>query len=395
MNYNFSETTKRSKPSDIRNLLKLAQTEGMISFAGGNPDASLFPLDAVAQAAAHLIQKEGIAALQYGPTDGYPALRKLIAEKRMKNAGVENASMDQVIVTTGSQQGLDLIGKAFLNPGDSIVCECPTYSGAMNAFRTHGVTYHDIPLEDDGMDLNALEEVLKKDSKVKLIYVIPDFQNPSGSVMSLEKRLRLLDLSEKYQVVVVEDGPYSEICFHGNRLPSLKSLDKTGCVIYNGSFSKIFSPGIRVAWVYAQPEIVKTLAILKQGADLQTSSFDQRLVAYYMQENDLDEDIRKITVYYKEKCTAMLEEMQNSFPKEVEYIHPQGGFFIWMKLREDLNVRTVLERAKEEKVLFVPGSGFFPNGGGENYARLCYTTSSVEQIREGIRRLGKVLKEFY
>lgn len=395
MNYNFSTTAQDAHPSDIRNLLKLAQNEEMISFAGGNPDPSLFPQKEVTEAVVHFMEKEGIAALQYGPTDGYPPLRKLIADKRMKSAGVQQTSMDQVMITTGSQQGLDLIGKAFLNPGDRVICESPTYSGAINAFRPRGISYHAIPLEDDGMNMLELEETLQKDPKIKLIYVIPDFQNPSGSVMSLEKRMKLLELAEQYQIPVIEDGPYSEISFQKERLPSLISLDKSGVVIYNGSFSKIFSPGMRVAWIYAQPEIVQKLAVLKQGADLQTSSFDQRLIAYYMQEHSLDEDIKKITEFYREKCYAMLDEMEKSFPKDLEYIHPQGGFFIWIKFKEGLNAREVLEYAKNEKVLFVPGNGFFPNGGGENYARLCYTTSSIEQIHEGIRRLGKVLKNFY
>lgn len=394
MPYTFASRAQNLKPSDIRELLKIAQNSDVISFAGGNPDPALFPVDAIRQAACRLMDQEGRPALQYGPTEGYLPLRQQIIENRMTAAGVTGLTADSILVTGGSQQGLDLLARAFLDKGDTVVCERPTYSGAINAFRTFQPVYRDIEMDDEGIRPDLLEEVLRGDSRVKFIYVIPDFQNPSGRVMSLKRRKELLALAQQYRVPVIEDAPYSDIAFE-ERLPSLKSLDSSGLVVYNGSFSKILSPGIRVAWVCADPAIVRTMATLKQGADLQTSSFTQRLVSFYMRDNDLNADIRRITALYRARRDAMMRAIREHFPEEVEPVYPKGGFFTWMELRKDLTAHDVLQKAIPEKVLFVPGRGFFANPGGENYARMSYVTVGEEKIAEGVARLGRVLKAFY
>lgn len=395
MEFNYAKRARGLKPGDIRELLKIAQSRDVISFAGGSPDAKLFPVERVKQAAVDVMEQDGPMALQYGATEGYMPLRRRIAAERMPAAGVENAAVDNILVTSGSQQGLSLVGQALLDEGDVVVCELPTYSGAINAFKATGCRFVQIEMEEDGMRMDQVEDVLRREKSVKLIYTVPDFQNPSGRVMSLEKRRKLLELSETYQVPVVEDGPYSDICF-GQRLPSLKSLDTGEKVIYNGSFSKIFSPGLRVAWVCAAPGLIRTLTTLKQGTDLQTSSFDQRLVACYMERNDLREDIRRITSAYQSRRDAMMKAVAAYFPADAKYTRPEGGFFTWVELKPDLDIREVLQAAIEENVLFVPGNGFFADKSlGNHFARLSYVTVDEASIDVGVKRLGKVLQEFY
>lgn len=395
MEFHYAKRAQNLKPGDIRELLKIAQSGDVISFAGGSPDSKLFQIEKVKQAAVDVMEQDGPMALQYGATEGYMPLRKLIASERMPAAGVTSASADNIIVTSGSQQGLMLIGQALLDEGDAVICELPTYSGAINAFKSTGCRFLQVEMEEDGMRMDLVEDILKQDNRVKLIYTVPDFQNPSGRVMSLEKRKQLLALSAKYQVPIVEDGPYSDICF-GERLPSIKSLDSADQVIYNGSFSKIFSPGLRVAWVCADPSFIRTLTTLKQGTDLQTSSFDQRLVVCYMARNSLQEDIKFITKAYHSRRDAMMKAVEAYFPADAKYTRPEGGFFTWVELKPDLDIREVLKVAIEEKVLFVPGNGFFADKAlGNHFARLSYVTVDEEAIDIGVKRLGNVLKKFY
>lgn len=394
MEFRLAQRAQGLRPGDIRELLKLAMAGKVISFAGGSPDAKLFPVERVKQAMCNVMDNEGAMSLQYGATEGYLPLRKLIAEQRMKAAGLANADVESVQVTSGSQQGLDMIGRALLEKGDGVIVERPTYSGAVNAFKSYQPQFLEVGMDEDGIKLDMVEDLLKGEQTIKLIYTVPDFQNPSGRVMSLEKRKSLLALSEKYGVPIVEDAPYADIYF-GEKLPSIKSLDKTNAVIYNGSFSKIFSPGIRVAWIYADTSLVKTLTTLKQGSDLHSSSLDQRIVAFYMQENSLDDDINHIREVYRSRRDAMMRAIGDFFPEDAKVTHPQGGFFVWMELKSGLNSGDILKEATEEGVIFVPGRGFFANGGGEGYLRLSYVTVSEDKIREGIEKLGRVLKRYY
>lgn len=394
MEFKLARRAQGLRPGDIRELLKLAMTGKVISFAGGSPDSKLFPVERVKQAMCDVMDSEGPMSLQYGATEGYQPLRKLIAEQRMKAAGVENADADQVQVTSGSQQGLDMVGRAFLEEGDGVIVERPTYSGAVNAFKSYLPQFLEVGMDEDGIKLDMVENLLKSGKNIKLIYTVPDFQNPSGRVMSLDKRKELLALSEKYGVPIVEDAPYADIYFE-EKLPSIKSLDRTNSVIYNGSFSKIFSPGIRVAWTYSDLSLTKTFTTLKQGSDLHSSSVDQRIVAFYMQKNNLNDDIDHIREVYRSRRDAMVKAIDDFFPHDAKVTNPKGGFFVWAELKQGLDASEILKEATEEGVIFVPGRGFFATGGGEGFLRLSYVTVAEDKIRDGIERLGRVLKRYY
>lgn len=393
MEYCFSTRTINARPSDIRELTKAITEKGLISFAGGNPDPTLFPIEAIQKSVKEILEQDGKQALQYGPTEGYRPLREYISKVSMASAGVSDVSPDQIQIVNGSQQGIDLLCKAFLDKGDVVICERPTYSGLINATRAYECRYCDIPMEADGMRMDILEETLKKEPRAKFIYTIPDFQNPSCGVMSLAKRKQLLALSYQYHVPIIEDGPYSEICF-GNKLPSIKSLDTQNAVIYLGSFSKILSPGLRTAWICATPEIIRLTTIFRQGTDLQSSSLDQRIVMRYMQENDHKAHVAMLVGKYRAKCNVMMEAIRSTFPENVRYVQPQGGFFTWLTFPERVKITDILPKIMEAGVAIVPGRGFFATPGGDQNARLSYITESDARIVEGIDKLSKVLRQY-
>lgn len=394
MNIQFSDRTGEIKASEIRELLKLTEKPEIISFAGGLPAPELFPKEEIARISKDLFEKEGNIALQYSSTDGYTPLRKKIAEELMSQANV-NVNEDNIMITNGSQQGLEFSAKLFVNEGDVILCESPSYLGAINAFKVYRPKFVEIPTDDDGMIIEELEKSLKTVSNIKMIYTIPDFQNPSGKTMPVWRRKRIAELAKEYSIPVIEDSPYGDLIFEGKRLPSIKSFDKDGYVIYLGTFSKIFCPGFRLGWVCADKEIVRKYVLIKQGADLQSSTASQLITNKFLEENDINKHIKKIVSVYRKRRDVMIKSIEIYFPKEVKFTRPKGGLFAWVELKENINARDLFKEAIEQNVAFVPGGSFFPNGGHENYFRLNYSTMPEDKIEEGIKRLGNLLKKYY
>jgi Transcriptional regulators containing a DNA-binding HTH domain and an aminotransferase domain (MocR family) and their eukaryotic orthologs len=391
MEIKFAERMSSLRASEIRELLKLTEEPDIISFAGGLPAPELFPIERIKEACEGVLDADGKAALQYSATEGFRPLRKIIAEQRMKKAGVETTP-DGILITSGSQQGLDFSGKIFINPGDTIICESPTYLGAINAFRAYQPRFVEIEMDDNGMIIEKLEEALIDNPDAKMIYTVPDFQNPSGKTMSLDRRKKLVELAVKYNIPVVEDNPYGELRFEGEMIPSIKSFDNAGIVIYLGTFSKTFCPGLRIGWVCAENDILSKYIIVKQGADLQPNSLSQREAALFMESFNLDDHIEIIKNVYRRRRDLMVDTIKKEFPGDCTFTYPEGGLFTWVGLRPEIDAAAVLLLALKEKVAFVPGGSFFPNGGHNNYFRLNYSNMPEDKIVIGIERLGKVLK---
>jgi 2-aminoadipate transaminase len=387
----FADRMEGIKASEIRELLKLTVRPEIISFAGGLPAPELFPIEEMKVVSVKVLEEAGRQALQYSPTEGFAPLREKIAVRMLK-VGV-SAKADEILITTGSQQGLDFAGKIFLNPGDYVVCESPSYLGAINAFKAYQCQFIEVETDDDGMLIEDLEKKLAAHDNVKMIYVIPDFQNPTGRTWSLERRKGLLEAARKFDLPVVEDNPYGELRFEGEMLPSIKSLDTDGRVIFLGTFSKTFCPGLRVGWVCAEDSILNKFITVKQGADLQSNSMTQRELDMFMELYSLDDHVEKIKEVYRNRRTLMLETMKQYFPEEVTYTYPNGGLFTWAVMPPELNARDLMLKAIEKNVAFVPGGSFFPNGGQENTMRLNYSNMPEDLIVEGIKRLGEVLHE--
>lgn len=391
MKLNYAKRMDNIKASEIRELLKLTQQPQIISFAGGLPAPESFPIEELTKIGRMVLEETGVQALQYGSTEGYPPLREAIS-KRMAKTKVD-VKADDILVTSGSQQGLDFAAKIFINPGDIIVCESPTYLGAINAFKAYEPEFIEIDTDKDGMIMEDLENALKNNDKVKFIYVIPDFQNPSGKTWSIERRKKLVELANKYDIAILEDNPYGELRFEGEILPAIKHYDEEGRVIFLGTFSKILCPGLRLGWVAASPEILNKFIMVKQGADLQSSTISQMEVARFIEEYDLDQHINKIIELYRERRDLMMKTIEEEFPKEATFTYPEGGLFTWVVLPEYMNARELAVKALEQNVAYVPGGSFYPNGGNENTFRLNYSNMDNERIVEGIKRLGKVLKD--
>lgn len=387
----YAERMEGIKASEIRELLKLTTMPDIISFAGGLPAPELFPVEEMKKVTLKVLEEGGQQALQYSTTEGLTPLREKIAE-RMKKLGIETKA-DSILMTSGSQQGLDFTGKIFLNPGDVVVCESPSYLGAINAFKAYECEFAEVPTDNDGMIMEDLEKILEATPKAKFIYVIPDFQNPTGKTWSVERRKRLLELAAKYNLPVVEDNPYGELRFEGEIPSSLKSFDTDGRVIFLGTFSKTFTPGLRLGWVCASDEILNKYILVKQGADLQSSTISQFEVNKFLEMYDLDVHVEKIKDVYRNRRNLMLDTIKEYFPKEAKYTYPEGGLFTWVELPEHVNTRDLMVKAVEKKVAFVPGGSFYPNGGHENTMRLNYSNMSEEKIVEGIKRLAEVIKE--
>jgi len=391
MSLRYADRMNNIKASEIRELLKLTQRPEVISFAGGLPAPELFPIEEMKKAAIKVLDQKGAAALQYGPTEGYNPLREKIA-KRMAKVKV-NATIDNILITSGSQQGLDFVARVFINPGDVVICESPTYLGAINAFKAYEPRFVEVATDDEGMILEDLEKALKENENVKFIYVIPDFQNPTGKTWSLERRKGLVELANKYNVAIVEDNPYGELRFEGEILPSLQYFDTEGRVIFLGTFSKILTPGVRLGWICAHPEVLSKFIMVKQGADLQSATTAQMEVDQLLEDYDIEEHIEKIKAVYKKRKDLMIKTMEEEFPEGVTWTNPQGGLFTWVVLPEHLNAREIAVKALEKNVAYVPGGAFFPNGGHENTFRMNYSNMPEDKIVEGIKRLGEVLRE--
>ena len=397
--YRFASRTKRISSSIIREILKFAQVPGMISFAGGLPAPDVFPVEEINLATNRVLEEHGPQALQYSTTEGYVPLREMIVELT-KESGIE-VTLDNVQITTGSQQALDLLGKVFINPGDRVLVESPTYLGALQAWNAYDAEYITVPVDDDGMVVDKLEEALRKSPK--FIYVLPNFQNPTGVTLSLERRQRIVELADKYGVPIVEDDPYAQLRYAGEHLPSLLALDAIyrnqtnvpcdGNVIYLSTFSKILAPGLRLAWVVAPSNVIKKMVQAKQGADLHTSSIVQMIAYETFQKDFLERHVGVIRDVYGKRMQLMLDAIQKNFPSGVTWTKPQGGMFLWVTLPEEINATDLLQKAIDEKVAFVPGEFFHPLGGGKNTMRLNFSNASPDNIVEGISRLGKVLKK--
>ncbi len=393
MDIRFSKRAAGLKASEIRELLKLTEMPEIISFAGGLPAPELFPVKEMQVVMQQVLERDGRVALQYSSTEGFKPLREVIAKQRMAPSGV-TVTADDIAVTTGSQQGIEFSAKIFVNEGDVVICESPSYLGAINAFRAYQPKFVEIPMDDHGMIIEELEKALKAYPNAKMVYTIPDFQNPTGITMPDDRRKRVAELAAEYKIPVIEDNPYGDLIFEGTRHASIKSYDKEGWVIYLGTFSKTFCPGLRLGWICASPEILEKYIVVKQGADLQCSTLDQRATALFMETYDLNKHIENIKEIYGKRRTLMLESMDKYFPAGVKHTNPYGGLFTWVELKEGLDAAEILKEALKENVAYVPGGSFFPNGGHPNFFRLNYSCMSDEKIVEGIKRLGAVLTKF-
>jgi len=378
------------KSSAIREILKLASQPDVTSFAGGLPAPELFPMDEIRAAADRVLQRVGHRALQYGPTDGVPELRALIAERASAaDPGAPAVDPEQVLVTTGSQQALDLLAKALIDPGDPIVTENPSYLGALQAFRLFQASYWTVGMDDEGAIPSELEPLLARSPK--FAYILPTFQNPTGRTMGQARREEVASLFEKYQVPLVEDDPYGSLTFGPRSGSTLRAL-APDVTLHLGTFSKILAPGLRLGWVIGPKEWVARLSQVKQSADLHTSSLSQYVALEVMRSGAIEGHIERICASYHERCSAMLQSIEEHFPAGSKWTVPTGGMFVWVELPAGVDTAALLPRVvAEEKVAYVSGAPFHPNGGGENTMRLNFTHASPEVVREGVARLGKAL----
>ncbi len=395
----YALRTRAMTSSVIRELLKLTAKPDVISFAGGLPAPEVFPLEEVRAAADRVLTDQGPTALQYGPTEGFMPLRELLC-RHMSRYGIE-VRPTNVMVTSGSQQGLDLLGKLFVNSGDRILTEEPTYLGAIQAFTAYQAQYLTVPVDDDGVLLGELEEALR--AGPKFMYILPNFQNPGGFTLSLERRQKLVELASHYGTPLIEDDPYGQLRYAGKHLPPLVKIDAEhhgngkgdlpyrGDVIYLGTLSKTLAPGLRIGWIVAPEEVMARLVQMKQGADLHTSTFSQMVAFEVARGGFLDRHVQTIREVYRARLQAMLEALDRHFPPGSRWTRPEGGLFLWLTLPEGLDSAELLKDALEEKVAFVPGHAFHPNGGGHRTMRLNFSYSKPEVIEEGIRRLATVV----
>ncbi len=393
MNYPFSDKVKDLKPSAIREIFKSLTDPSVISFAAGNPSPLSFPIEQLRGLADEIFATEAPKALQYGITEGYQPLRDQIADRLQTKFGI-GKDFDDVIITSGGQQGIDLAAKVLCNEGDTIITENPSFIGSLNAFRSYNVNIKGLDIEGDSIDPEKLEAMLKADKRVKLIYLIPTFQNPSGVTMPLEKRKQIVSLAKKYGVVILEDNPYGELRFAGKDVPTLKSFDDEGVVLYSGSFSKILSSGMRVGFLCGHKELVQKIVVVKQTNDVHTNLFFQMLSSKFIEKYDLDAHIRSINELYGGNCAKMLACMDACFPKSVTYTRPQGGLFLWVTLPEGTDMKEFIRRSVEAKVAVVPGETFLPELGKPTYSfRMNYSMPSHEQIEKGVSLLAGVMKD--
>ena len=381
----FAGRTHNMKPSAIREILKLTRRGSVISFAGGLPAPGLFPVERLREAADTVLTERGAEALQYGPTEGHAPLREWVADQ-LRVAGAGAVTADNVLIVSGSQQALDLLGKIFLDPGDRVLVAAPTYMGALRAFDAYEPRYLSVPTDDEGVLPDALGAVLKE--RPKLAYVIPNFDNPTGVTLSLERRQLLTELAGHYGVPVIEDNPYGELRFEGDALPHLVTLDPG--VIYCGTFSKIMVPGFRLAWIVAPPEVVTPLTRAKQAADLHTATFTQMIAHEVTRDGFMDAQVPRVRGYYKAQRDLMLRALDTYMPPEIRWTRPSGGMFLWGTLPEGLNASDIAYEAVKQDVAYVPGETFFTDDAGLNTLRLSYSVATPEEIDTGVKRLAQV-----
>ncbi len=389
----FSDKVKHLEASAIREIFKLLAKPGIISFAGGAPDPNLFPKKEFAEIAKEILENQGNVALQYGVTEGYAPLRDW-TKARLVSQGIITDD-DDVIIVSGGQQGIDLATKSLINPGDGIICEEPSFIGGLNCFRSFNAELYGVPVLSDGIDTEKLEETLKAHPNVKLLYTISTFQNPSGITISLEKRKKILELAEKYDFLIYEDNPYGELRFSGEEVPTFKSLDKDGRVIYFGSFSKVLAPGMRLGFTSALAPLLERMIICKQTEDVHTNVLSQMIAYEFVTRYSIDEHIAKLRAAYGKKCKLMMDCMDKYFPASVEHTCPEGGLFLFCTMPEGFDSKELMKRALDKNVAFVPGTScMIDDKATYSTFRMNYSTASEEDIETGIKALGEVLYEF-
>ena len=391
----FSEKARGMKASEIRELLKLVESSDIISLAGGLPAPETFPVEQIKEITQDVLTNHADKALQYGTTKGFTPLRLALAKWMEKRYGIPTSKVE-IMMVAGSQQALDLVGRTFINPGDLVVVEGPTYLAAINAFKYYEPEFISIPMDHDGMRVDILEEKLRElkaqGKKVKFVYTVSTFQNPMGVTMSVERRERLVELAREYDFLIVEDGPYSELRYSGEPVPPIKHFDHEGRVIYLGTFSKILAPGFRLGWVAAHPHFIRKMEIAKQAVDLCTNTLAQVIAWKYVEDGYLDRHIPRIVEFYRPRRDAMLEALEEYMPEGVEWTKPDGGMFIWVTLPEGIDTKLMMEKAVAKGVAYVPGEAFFAHRDVKNTMRLNFTYVPEEKIREGVKRLAEVIE---
>lgn len=395
MDYSFSNKVTGLQASAIREILKFTAFPDVISFAAGNPAPEAFPVKAVEEITQKILSENPIAALQYSITEGYTPLRETM-KKRLASQNSFNPDIDDVIITSGGQQGNELSCKVFLNEGDTLICEFPSFIGSINSFKSYNVNLVGVEMDDEGIDPAKLEETLKTSPNTKLIYLIPNFQNPTGKCMSWERRKAVYALAQKYNAIILEDNPYGEIRFEGENIPSIKSLDTDGRVIYCGSFSKVLAPGIRVGFVSAPKPIIQKIVVCKQVADVHTNILAQMIADEFVNNYDFEAHLENIRGIYRQKCGLMLSEIDKNFSSKITVTRPQGGLFIWATLPDGCDMMGFCKKAVEAKVAVVPGNAFTVRETDPiNSFRLNFSTPTDEQLVKGCEILGKMSKEMF
>jgi 2-aminoadipate transaminase len=398
--YPLASRMLSAKPSFVREILKIANRKDIISFAGGLPDPTLFDVEGIRAATHTAFERNSAAALQYGPTDGYTAFKEQIA-KVMTTRGVANVNLEHLLVTTGSQQGIDMIAKIMIDPGDVVLVERPAYLAAVQVFELYQAEMRGIDMDAQGIIPESLEEALaqlkKEGRRAKFLYTVATFGNPSGATLSLERRLKLLEIAAREELLTVEDDPYSELRFSGEALPPLLGLTdqvpgSSPFVMYMSTLSKFVAPGLRLGWIIAPEGLITPLTIVKQAADLHSSTFAQHVAAAYLETGRLEQALPRIREQYGKKGRAMLNALERVFPKgTLEYNAPEGGMFVWTKMADGVDTMNLVQKSVDAGVIFVPGAGFFPDAKRANYLRLSFATPTVEQIEEGVERLGRAI----
>ena len=393
MSPHFAQRMEKVEPSAIKELLALEADPSIISFGGGYPDASLFPAAQLEQVFRDVIRAPGGAAMQYAPSDGLPRLREQIAQLMVADGTA--CRPEDVLILQGSQQGLDFAAKMLVDPDDVIITEDPTFLGALIAFNPSQPRYAAVPMDSDGMRMDALEEALRSNPRARMIYTVPDFQNPTGVTLSLDRRHRLVELANAHDVIVLEDTPYRHIRFAGETLPTLKSLDTQGRVIHLGSFSKVLVPGLRIGWAVASPLLLEKMALLKVAADTQTSTLNMAAASLFLDRFDLTAHIAMLQKAYRHKKEVMLDAIRQHFPQDVTMTDPEGGLFTWATFPDGFDATAFMKDVAlpQARVAYVPGATFFPVTEQANHARINYSAQSEDRIREGIAALGKVLRQ--
>lgn len=392
--YTLSKKYASLKPSAVREILKVTSEPGMIAFAGGSPDTAAFPCEEVKRLSAEILDENPVSALVYGVSEGYEPLRNTVKQwlKKQENIGTED---DTVIITSGGTQVMDIAARVLTSEGDTIICEEPSFIGSLNCFRSHGCKLAGVPIDADGMNMEALESTIKENPNARFIYTIPNFQNPGGTTLSLEKRRKMYQLAKENNLVILEDNPYGKLRVAGEDVPAIKSMDTDGIVIYAGSFSKILAPGIRVAYAVVPSEIAPAFTIGKQVSDVHTGVLNQMIVSRWFDEYDVDAHIENIRKIYRRKLNLMCDCLDKYCGGFISYVRPEGGLFIWAKLPDNVDMLEYVNKLIKRKVAVVPGTAFMMDDTQPcSYIRLNFSTPSDENIVEGVKIMGEIAKEY-